>query len=110
MPRQATTISIPATYGNKLRKRIQCSKLIGKLQRCALGQEEMTSQQIQAAKVLINKVLPDAQPPKATDGVGNELKDVTHIPTWQLLEYIEGESKVLQTEQASPTPCKPNKT
>lgn len=95
MPRQATTIMVrePATYRNRLRERIKAGKILNELQRCVMGEVEMTPQQVSAARILLNKVLPDATPPRETDGNGNEIKDVRHIPTWKLLEAVDAEFK-----------------
>ena len=90
MPRRAQTIlaRVPATYQNRLRERIDASKIVTKLQNCVQGQEEMSSQQVAAARLLLNKVLPDAVQPTENP---NDIKDVKHIPTWKLLESVEGE-------------------
>jgi hypothetical protein len=80
--------TVAATYPNRLASRIKTSKILGKLQKCALGKEEMTATQFNAAKLLLNKTLPDAVQPKEDS---NMAKDVTHIPTWKLLEAIDGE-------------------
>ena len=77
---------VMATYPNRLALRIKTSKILMKVQRCALGKEEMTSVQLNAAKLLINKTLPDAVQPKDT---AHDIKDVSHIPTWKLLQAAE---------------------
>ena len=56
MPRAAGYRHTEAT-----RKRIQASQLINRLHEHALGNVEMTATQVNAAKALINKVLPDLQ-------------------------------------------------
>ena len=84
-------IRAPATYRNRLRERIRAGKMIGQLQKCVMGEIEMSPQQVAAARILLNKVLPDASPPKTTDQNGHEIKDVRHIPTWKLLEAVDGE-------------------
>jgi hypothetical protein len=80
---------ITNTFANRLGSRIKTAKILTKLQKCALGKEEMTSVQFQAAKLLLNKTLPDAVQPKEQDS--DRVKDVTHIPSWKLLEVVEGE-------------------
>jgi hypothetical protein len=88
-PVESDSQMIMNTYPNRLRLRIKTSKILSKLQKCALGKEEMTSVQFQAAKLLINKTLCDAVQPKVDDMTA--VKDITHVPTWKLLEAIEGE-------------------
>jgi len=63
--------------------------IVDRFKKCVAGEIELTSQQVAAGKCLLNKVLPDAVQPK--DAEVNAAKDVTHIPTWKLLEAIEGE-------------------
>jgi hypothetical protein len=86
---QDTNLMVPGTYSNRLSARIKTSKILTKLQRCALGKEDMTPVQFNAAKLLLNKTLPDAVQPK--DDGNNGIKDVTHVPTWRLLEALDGE-------------------
>lgn len=91
---------VMATYPNRLGLRIKTSKILMQVQRCALGEIEMTSVQLNAAKLLINKTLPDAVQPKDTD---HDLKDVSHVPTWKLLQTAENvvEGEVIE-ETAKP--------
>lgn len=41
------------------RDKIQAAQLINRLHGCAMGDVEMSAQQVNAAKTLLNKVLPD---------------------------------------------------
>ena len=41
------------------RDKIQATQLINRLYSCAMGETELSSQQVNAAKSLLNKVLPD---------------------------------------------------
>jgi hypothetical protein len=85
----STDKMVANSYPNRLRSRIKTSKILSKLNRCALGKEEMTSVQFQAAKLLISKTLADAVQPKVDDSM--DIKDVSHVPTWKLLEAIDAE-------------------
>ena len=46
-------------YPEKGRERIQASLILNRLNKHALGEAEMTATQIQAARILLAKVLPD---------------------------------------------------
>jgi len=80
--------TVPATYPNRLRARIKAAKVLDRVQKCALGLEQMTDQELRAARMVLNKVLPDAVQPK--DENPNAIKDIREIPAWKLLEYAEG--------------------
>ena len=89
MPRQSTTLKDgrPATYRNRVSERIKTSMIVERLQECALGEIEMTATQLQAARILLNKVLPDL---KAIE-VASESKysnDLKSISNAHLLEII----------------------
>lgn len=62
-----------------------------KLNRCATGEEEMTSTQLSAAKFLINKVVPDAVVNR--DDSGQQVKDISHSSPHALLRVIEGQAE-----------------
>lgn len=64
MPRQSITLKDgrPATYRNRVSERIKASMLIDWLQKCALGEIEMTAPQIQSARILLDRVLPSLKP------------------------------------------------
>jgi hypothetical protein len=87
--KQHPNAMIVNTYPNRLSLRIKTSKILSKLNKVALGKEEMTSVQFQAAKLLLNKTLSDAVQPKQDDS--GDIKDVSHVPSWKLLEAVEGE-------------------
>jgi hypothetical protein len=50
---------IGKTLTEEWKKKIQSSNLITHLGKCAVGEIEMTSQQIKAAEILLKKVMPD---------------------------------------------------
>ena len=82
----------PAVYWERVRERINVSTVVNRVQRCALGEEEMTNVEFQAAKLLINKTIPDLPSPSSTDPL-NGAKDISHASPHDLLTIIEGESE-----------------
>jgi hypothetical protein len=80
---------VPNTMHHRLRSRIKTGMAIKKLNDCIEGKVVLDNQQVACIRIALNKCLPDAIQPKddGTDG----MKDVTHVPTWKLLEAIEGE-------------------
>lgn len=50
-----------SAHDAKTRERIQTTMLINRLQSCAAGEVEMTSQQIKSAEILLRKAVPDLQ-------------------------------------------------
>jgi len=47
------------THQEDVRKKIQVTQLINRLMNCAEGKVELTSQQVQAIKILMDKSLPN---------------------------------------------------
>ena len=85
----------PAIYHERLREKIQVGKIVDRVQKCALGQVEMTSTQFQAAKLLINKTIPDL--PVETHVTGN-VKDISHQSPYDLLTIIEGQAERVKSD------------
>lgn len=56
------------THQDDVRKKIQVSMLINQLTDCATGKKELTTQQIQAIKVLMDKSLPNLSDVKIESG------------------------------------------
>ena len=48
-------------HDQNTRDKIQAAQLINRLYGCVMGEVELSSQQVNAAKTLLNKVLPDLQ-------------------------------------------------
>lgn len=46
-------------YPTKARERIQAGMIMDRLHKCVEGQIEMTATQVNAARILLNKVVPD---------------------------------------------------
>ena len=79
----------PAAFHERVRERIKVAKILTRVQACALGQVEMTSTEFQAAKLLINKTIPDLPAQSGQDG---SVQDISHATPYHLLAIIEGES------------------
>lgn len=56
------------THQEDVRKKIQVSQLINRLTDCAMGKVELSSQQVQAIKVLMDKSLPNLSDVKIETG------------------------------------------
>jgi hypothetical protein len=50
---------IRARHQDEIRAKIQTSQLINRLEGCALGEVELTAQQLKAIEILLKKNLPD---------------------------------------------------
>lgn len=87
----ARTSQRPLAYSERLRERIQTGQIVSRVQRCALGEEEMTNTEFQAAKLLINKTIPDlpVQPHDPLAGA----KDISAETPQALLARLEGENR-----------------
>ena len=56
------------THQDDVRKKIQVSQLINRLTDCAMGKIELTTQQVQSIKVLMDKSLPNLSDVKIETG------------------------------------------
>ena len=79
-----------ATRSERHRENIKVGKAIGYLNRVVEGTEEANANRINAAKFLINKVIPTPESPKMVSN-GRGPKDVSGLPVHELLTVIEGE-------------------
>ena len=59
-----------------------------RLQKCVMGEIEMSSTQIQAARILLNKVLPDLKAVEISDI--NPVDDIRNLSIDQALSLIDG--------------------
>ena len=82
----------PAAFHERVRNRIKVSMIVDRVQKCALGTVEMTSTEFQAAKLLINKTIPDLPQTVNQDPLAG-VKDISHSSPYHLLAIIEGESE-----------------
>lgn len=87
----STRAGKPNSYHQRVQLRIDSTKVVNRLVRCATGEEEMTANEIAAARILLNKTVPDLKP-QEQDNL-NEINDVTAIPTSRLLDVIEGKAE-----------------
>ena len=78
----------PAAYHERIRERIRVGQVVNRVQKCAMGELEMTNVQFQAAKLLINKTIPDLPATQHEGGQGAQ--DVSGISPQVLLALIEG--------------------
>lgn len=76
------------TLSDSWKEKIKISMIINRLNECATGEVELTTQQIKAAEILLKKVLPDL---KSVDMASNVT--VTQIPQGLDAFYGETESK-----------------
>jgi hypothetical protein len=88
--RLTTPAGRPAAFGMRVRERIDTSMIINKLHRVVEGTEEMTMVQLQSAKILLNKTVPDLKAMEVTQTGDIDAKTVTNQ---QLIDVIEGQSK-----------------
>ena len=86
-----TTHGRPAAFHERVRERIKVGQIVDRVQKCALGSVEMTNTEFQAAKLLINKTIPDL-PQQPVDPLAGA-KDVSGMSAHALLTIIEGESE-----------------
>jgi len=61
------------------RERIQVSMIVNRLQDCLAGKVELSAQQVNAAKILLGKVLPDLSATELSGGI--EQRSVMRMPT-----------------------------
>lgn len=66
-------------HDDKTKARIRASQLLNRLTQCANGEVEMTSAQVQAARIVIGKVMPDL---KSVELSGNENQPVRIAFSW----------------------------
>ena len=78
------------TWGEKARSRIDSTLIVQRLQRVALGEEEATQTEINAARILLDRTLPSIKPLEVSMGDGGNAKTITND---QLLTVLEGQSK-----------------
>jgi hypothetical protein len=59
------------------RDKIRAGVILDRLQKCALGEIELTASQIQSAKILLAKVMPDLRASDINATVDNRVTHVT---------------------------------
>jgi hypothetical protein len=93
MPSNTQLINPRRTWGEKVRLRIDSGAIVQRLQQVALGLEEATQTEINAARILLDRTLPAIKPIEVATGDGGNAKDITND---QLFSLIEGESKRIE--------------
>lgn len=78
---------LPARHQDDIRKKIQCIKLINRVQDHALGQIEMTQSQLYASFKLIDKVLSNAIPDAIA--ANNQAQAIESIQRAQLVAMAQ---------------------
>jgi hypothetical protein len=78
------------TWGSRARSRIDSTIIVERLQRVALGLEEATQTEINAARILLDRTLPAIKPIEVKAEGGGNAKSITNN---ELLAVIEGQSK-----------------
>jgi hypothetical protein len=66
-------------HDDKTKERIRASQLLNRLNSFAIGEIEMTAAQVNAAKIVIGKVVPDLKSVELANRDGEELKTVSRI-------------------------------
>lgn len=89
MPRPQTVQPLQS-WGQKARSRIDSTLIINRLQRVALGEEEATQTEINAAKVLLDRTLPPIKSVEVKQDGGGNAKTITNN---ELFAIIEGDFK-----------------
>lgn len=63
-------------HDDKTKERIRASQLLNRLNKCAKGEIEMSRVQVQAAKIVIGKVIPDLKAIELSNKDGQPFKIV----------------------------------
>ena len=90
MPTPKRQITLTAnghqSWGSRARDRIDCTKIVERLQRVALDQEEATQVSLMASKMLLDRVLPTIKPMEVKQGDGGNAKTISNDQLFQLIE------------------------
>lgn len=71
-------------HSEEIRKKIQASQLINRLTNHALGKAKMTTTQVQAAKILLGKAVPDLKALEVTGQGGGPLEHLHTMSAEQI--------------------------
>jgi len=85
-----STIRKKLSHDDKTREKIRTSQIINRLEKHIFGEVELTTSQVQAAKVLLGKTLPDLAQTQLTGKDGESL-----VPP-DLSVYIKAREKVVK--------------
>ena len=78
------------TYKQRIQERIDTGMIVGRLHKHIAGETEMSPTQIAAARILLNKTVPDMKALEIKGNI-NHTNDIKSIPNDNLLRIIEGE-------------------
>lgn len=78
------------TWGQRTREKIDAGLLVERFQRVALGLEEATMTELNAARMLLDRRLPVIKAIEIETGTGQDAKTITND---QLFAVIEGQAK-----------------
>jgi hypothetical protein len=84
----------------RLSTRIKAGKIIDQLQRCVEGKVELSPSQVNAARILLNKVIPDLKSLEVQQSPATA-RNIRDIPTHELLTIIDGHAKRLLPTQSN---------
>jgi len=85
-PKQMIAPNRRQTWGEKARSRIDSTLIVQRLQRVALGDEDATQTEINAARILLDRTLPAIKPIEVSMGSGGDAKTITNDQLFQLIE------------------------
>ena len=74
------------TWGSRARDRIDSTRIIQRLQRVALDEEEATQVSLMACKMLLDRTLPTIKPMEVKQGDGGNAKTISNDQLFQLIE------------------------
>jgi hypothetical protein len=78
------------TWGQRTREKIDCTRIVERFQRVALGEEEATMTELNAARMLLDRKLPVIKAIEIDTGGDRNAKTITND---QLFAVIEGQAK-----------------
>ena len=87
---QRKEFSTGMSWGQKARLRIDSTLIVERLQRVALGEEEATQTSIMAARVLLNRTLPEIKAIEVKQDGDRNAKTITNA---ELFDAIEGKAE-----------------
>lgn len=98
--RLTTPSGRPASFGMRVRERVQTSKIVNMMHEHLLSEDpnkrgQMTSNDIQIAKILLAKTVPDLKAMEVQQSDGSDAKTITNQ---QLVDVIEGQARRIDND------------
>jgi len=78
------------SFGQRVRERIDSSLIVERLCKVAMGQDEMTANELKAADMLLKRTIPELKPLETKQEAGQDAKTITNA---DLFSIIEGQAK-----------------